>query len=155
MSEHERKTAFLREVISHDQTAESHQLGEEITRLHGHIRVLRRAVFWMVVLTALAVAGLGYAAILSWDYPDNMWRFFRRVGVKVPCALGVASLMSLLYFTGLGVAYRRQIDGQREKARRLAERLLTSGLGAGAGVSEFKTPDEMCEVPTAFHRVGG
>jgi len=65
MSEHQREAGFLQGLISYHHTAESHKVDEEITRLKGQIRVLRRAVFWMVVLTALAVVGLGYAAMLS------------------------------------------------------------------------------------------
>jgi hypothetical protein len=153
MSERERETAFLRAVISRDRTAESHQVGDEISRLEGQIRVLQRAALWMLVLTALAVVGLGYAVTLSWDYPDNMSRFSQHVGVKVPCALGLASLTSLLFFTGLGIAHRRELDGQREKARQLAEKLLASQLGAGSGASERKAQEEIIEVPIAFRSV--
>ena len=153
MNDRERDTAFLREVIRHDCTDESHKVGEEINRLQGQIRVVHRAVFFMVVLTALAIAGLGYAVTLSLDYPDNLWRFSRHVGVKVPCALGFASLMSLLCLTGLGAAYRRQLDGQREKARQVAEKLLASQAGAGAGASEPKIRDQVFEVPIAFRSV--
>jgi hypothetical protein len=133
MSEREREMALLREILSRDPTAESRQVEGEINRLQGQIRVLHRAVFFMVVLVALACVGLGYAAILSWDYPDNMWRFSRHVGVRVPCALGLASGACLLCFMGLGVVYRRQLNRQRENARRLARRLLASPGGAGPG----------------------
>jgi hypothetical protein len=133
MSERDRETAFLRRIIRHDRTAESHSVGDEIDRLEHQIRILRRAVFWIAGLVALAGVGLGYAAILSLDYPDNVWRLSRQFGVRVPCALGLASLVCLLCFLGLGLVYRRQLNVQREKARRLSERLLVSQTGARAG----------------------
>ena len=132
MSERERETEFLRWIIRHDRTAESHAVGEEIDRLQGQVRVLRRAVVWIAGLAALAGIGLVYAAILSCDYPEDMWRFSRQFSVKIPCALGLASLVCLLCFMGLGVVYRQQLNVQRQKARRLGERLLTSQTGAGA-----------------------
>jgi hypothetical protein len=133
MSERERETTFLRDIIRHEHSVESDAVGEEIDRLRRQIRVLRRAVFWMAVLTALAGVGLGYAAILSWDYPNNIWRISRQFGVRVPCALGLASLVCLLCFMGLGLVYRQQLNVQREKARRLGRRLLGSQTGAEAG----------------------
>jgi hypothetical protein len=147
MSEHEKETAFLQGVIRYDHTAEHQRLDEEITRLRDHLRVLRRAVFCMVMVSALAVAGLCYAAILSSDYPHNMWRFSRHVGVMLPCALGLASLMCLVGFTGLAAVYRKQLDGLREKARGLAERLLVSHLELRAGASRFEIQEQDCEEP--------
>jgi hypothetical protein len=132
MSERERETAFLRWIIRHDRTAESHAVEEEIDRLQGQVRVLRRAMVWILGLAALAGIGLLYAVILSSDYPDNMWRFSRQFSVRIPCALELASLVCLLCFMGLGVVYQQQLDVQRQKARRLAERLLTPQAGAGA-----------------------
>jgi hypothetical protein len=132
MSERERETAFLRWIIRHDPTAESHAVEEEIDRLQNQVRVLRRAMVWILGLAALAGIGLLYAVILSSDYPDNMWRFSGQFSVRIPCALALASLVCLLCFMGLGVVYRRQLNVQRQKARQLGERLLTAQTGAGA-----------------------
>lgn len=147
MSEHEKVTAFLQGVIKHDRSAEHQRLDEEITRLRDHLRVLRRAVFCMIVVAALAVAGVCYAAILSSDYPHNMWRFSRHVGVMLPCALGLASMMCLVGFTGLAAVYRKQLDKLREKARWVAERLLASHRELRAGASRFEIQEQDCEEP--------
>jgi len=133
MSERDRETAFLRWIIRHDGTAESHAVGEEIDRLQAQVLVVRRAMFWIEGLAVLAGIGLGYAAILSSDYPDDVWRFSRQFGVRIACALGLAALVCLPCFMGLGLVYRQQLNVQRQKARRLGERLLTSQTGAGAG----------------------
>jgi hypothetical protein len=145
MSEQDQETAFLREIVRHDHTAEGDAVGEEIDRLEVQIRILRRAVFWMMGLTALAGLGLGYAAILSLDFPDNMWRFSRQFSVRVPSALALASVVCLLCFVGLGAVYRRQLNVQREKARRLGERLLVSQTGTGSGAGTMPTTPHAIE----------
>jgi hypothetical protein len=49
--------------------------------------------------------------------------------VNLVCALGVASLICLLVFVGLGMAYRKKLDQRREECRLLVTRLLESRLG--------------------------
>jgi hypothetical protein len=132
MNEHEKQTAFLREIIRYEDTAEHKKLDDEIMRLQRQLHVLQRAVYWMTLLAALAIAGLSYAVVLSTDFPHNASRFFAQVCVKAPCALGLASLVSLLCFAGLGVAYRKELNGRREDARRLAGKFLASRLSKPA-----------------------
>jgi hypothetical protein len=134
MSEHQTDTAFLRECLLCDDTAERHQLGESITQLQRKQRCVRRAVWLMAVLAALAVVGLGYRVVLCADYPDNMGRFSAHFMNRASCALGLGSLICLVSFAGLGVAYRRELDQRREECRRLAEKLLQSRSGKPAAM---------------------
>ena len=60
----------------------------------------------MVLLTAVGIAGLCYCAVFLEDFPENMTQFFARLVVKVFGALGLGSLISLLAFMSLGMAYR-------------------------------------------------
>jgi hypothetical protein len=83
----------------------------------------------MVVLTALSMVGLGYAAIFLVDHPQDMSQFVKQFVSKVCCALGLGSLICLVSFTGLGVVYRKELDQRREDCRRLAAKLLESRLG--------------------------
>jgi hypothetical protein len=83
----------------------------------------------MVLLTALAAAGLCYAAVFQEHHPQNTSQVLTPFIVKVFCALGMGSLICMLAFAGLGVVYRKELDQRREECRRLATKLLESRLG--------------------------
>ena len=129
MSEHQRETAFLRQCILYDDTGERHKLEESITQLQRNERCVQRAVWLMVLLAALAMAGLGYAAVFTADYTLDLLQFTADWITNALCALGAGSLICLLAFTGLGAVYRRELDRRREECRRLATRLMESRLG--------------------------
>jgi formate hydrogenlyase subunit 3/multisubunit Na+/H+ antiporter MnhD subunit len=129
MSEHQRQTAFLRQCLVYEDSAERHQLEARITQLECDERSVRRAVWLMAFLAALAMAGLGYAAVFLADYPLNASQFATLLVIKILITLGGGSLICLVTFLGLGVTYRRELDGRREECRRLATRILESRLG--------------------------
>ena len=124
-SEHEKETAFLRHLIRYDNTADRDRLEERITQIQRDQRCVRRGLWLMAVLTAVAVTGLGYAVILLDDFPQNKSQFI----FKVFGALGLGSLISLLAFAGLWGAYRAELDRRREECRRLVTTLLETRLG--------------------------
>jgi len=134
MSQHEKDTAFLRQCLLYDDTGERHQLEESISQLQRDDRSVRRALWLMVVLAALAATGLGYCAVLSADYPQNSSRFMAQIITKVCCVLGLSSLISLLAFVGFWFVHRRQLDRRREECRRLATRLLETRLGKASTI---------------------
>lgn len=127
MSEYEKDSAFLRQCLRYVDSAECHELEEDMTRVQRDERCVRRAIWLMAVLTALAVAGLGYAGFLV-DSPQNLAEFIRPFIVKIFCALGVGSLICLLAFMALGAVYRKELDQRREECRRLAIKLFESRL---------------------------
>ena len=124
MSEHQRNTAFLRQVILYDDSAERHQLEERIAQDQRNERCVRRAVYLVALLTALAIAGLCYSAIFLPDFPQNKSRFI----IRIFAILGLASLICLPAFLGYWGAYRRDLDRRREECRRMATQLLESRL---------------------------
>ena len=126
---HHREAAFLRAAILYDDTAERHRLEQRITHLEKDARCLRSAVWLMVLLTAVGIAGLCYSAVFLADFPQNMEQFSTRLVVKVFGALGLGSLISLLAFVCLGMVYRRQLSLRREECRSLIAKLLESRLG--------------------------
>jgi hypothetical protein len=71
------------------------------------------------------VAGLGYPAILLANFPYSAPQTI----VNLVCALGVASLISLVAFVVLGMVYRKMLDKRREECRLLVTKLLESRLG--------------------------
>jgi hypothetical protein len=83
----------------------------------------------MVVLTGLSMAGLCYSAIFLSAHPERTSQFAAQFASKVFCAVGLGSLICLVSFLGLGVAYRRELDQRREECRRLAMKVLESRLG--------------------------
>ena len=125
MSDHQRETAFLRQCILYDDTAERHKLDERLNQCQRDERCVRCAVWLMALLTALAVAGLCYSAVFLADFPQNKSHLM----IKVFGALGLAALISLLTFAGFWVVHRKELDQRREECRRLAARLMESRLG--------------------------
>jgi hypothetical protein len=123
MSEHEKDTAFLRRCILYDDSPEHHQLEQAINQAQRDERCVWRAVLLMALLTALAAAGL---YLLLGDSPQNIAEIITPFGVKVFCALGVASLICMLAFAGLGMVYREKLEHGQEECRQLAAKLFES-----------------------------
>jgi hypothetical protein len=131
MNEHQREMSFLRHLMIYDETTERHELEETVTQAQGHERCARRAAWLMVLLTAVAVAGLAYSALLLEDFPPNSSQFV----VRIFCALALASVVSLLVFVGFWIVSRGKLNDQRDKCRRLVTRIVESRLGKPAVVS--------------------
>ncbi len=148
MTEHQKETAFLRQCILYDDTGERHQLEASITQLERNERCVRRAVYLMTLLVALAMAGLCYSAVCLSGYPQDMTQLMAQFISKVFCALGLGSLICLLAFVGLGVVHRNKLDQRRQECRRLATRVMESRLGKPRGLTET-APGNLAQ------RVGG
>ena len=129
MSDDQRDTAFLRQCLLYDDSAERHQLEARITQVQRDERCVRPAVWLMALLTGLAMAGLCYAAVFLTHQTQNVSQFITPFIVKVLGALGLGSLICMLVFIGLGMVYRKELDQSREACRRLAAKLLESRLG--------------------------
>ena len=84
MSEHQKHTEFLRHCLRYGESAEHQALEKKITQIQRDERCVQRAVWLMAILTALAVAGLGYPAILVENFPYTAPQFI----VNLVCALG-------------------------------------------------------------------
>jgi hypothetical protein len=125
LNEHQRETAFLRECIRHAESPEHQSLEKEIVQIQRDERCIQRAAWLMATLTMLAVAGVGYPAILVKSFPYNIPRLI----IDIICALGLASMICLIVFVGLGMAYRKKLNHQREQCRQLITRLFASRLG--------------------------
>ena len=100
-----------------------------ITQIQQDELCVRRAVWLMALLAALAMAGLGYAAVFMAEYPLNVPQFTTRLAIKALCVLGATSLFCLFGFLILGVMFRKELDQRREDCRRLALKVLESRLG--------------------------
>lgn len=125
MSEHQKHTEFLRQCIRYDDSAGRQNLVAEIARIQCDMRCVRCAAWLMAILIALAVAGLGYGAVLVKNFPYNTPQFI----LNLIYALGVGALISLLAFAGLWMFYRWKLDMRREQCRQMVTKLLESRLG--------------------------
>ena len=125
VSEHERDTAFLRQCILYDDSIERGKVEERIAQVQRDERCVRRAAWLMAHLTALSAAGFAYGAVLQ----DNFLYGESQFVIRLICELGLASLISLVAFMGLLMAYRKELNRLREQCRRLATTLLESRLG--------------------------
>jgi len=101
---------------------------EEIARIQRDARCVRRAVWLMAILAALAVFGLGYGVILVNNFPNNIPQFI----LNIFNVLAVSWLICILTFAALGMAYRWKLDRRREECRQIVTRLLESRLGKSA-----------------------
>jgi hypothetical protein len=125
MNDHHQQTEFLKRCLRYEESARHQELEQQITRIQRDESCVRKAVWLMAVLTALAIAGLGYPAILLANFPYSAPQTI----VDLVCVLGVASLVSLVAFVVLGMVYRKMLDKRREECRLLVESLLESRLG--------------------------
>ena len=137
-SEHERETDFLKRCIRYDESAAGRQLCEQITQIQRDERCLRRASWLVCLVAALAMAGLGYGAVLLNEFPRHMSAFTSLFVIKIMSALGVGSFICLVAFTGTGLIYRRELNRRRQECRSLVTKLLESRLGLPAAA---QTPD--------------
>ncbi len=129
MSDYQRETAFLRQCLLYDDTAEHRRLGANITQLQRNERCVRRAVELMALLTLLAMVGLGYSVIFQADPFENISQLTTPLINQVFCILGLAALICLVWFVGLGLANRRELDQRREECRRWVAKFLEVRLG--------------------------
>jgi len=129
MSEHQKDTAFLTQLISYDETDERRNLAEHIARLQRDERCVRRAIWLMLLVTALALAGIGYGAVFRL-HPMNLEQFATQSGIKMLSALALGSLICVITFLGLGASYRSELAKRRDECRRLAAKFLEARFGA-------------------------
>jgi hypothetical protein len=126
MNDREQKqNDILARCIHCDSSGELHRGEEQITNAEREERCLRRAMWLMALLTALAAVGLGYSVILLYELPPYQTRIINHVLVVV----GLASLISLLAFGAFWIQCRHRLSVRREEVRRLVMKLLADQSG--------------------------
>ena len=123
-NEHERETAFLRRCIRYDESTASRQLDERIVLVQRDERCLRRATGLVVLAAALALAGLGYAAVFSDDFPFRLSEFRSQLLIKTMGAVGIGSLICVPLFIAIGLRHRRELNRRRDECRLVVTKLL-------------------------------
>jgi hypothetical protein len=125
MSEHQIETAFLRSIISYDNSDETLKLQKSIAQLQHDERCVQRMAWAMVLFLTLGLAGVGYGVVLQENFPYNLDHHV----INVFCGFVVASLICLVAFVGLLAVYRRKLNRLRGECRQVVARTLESRLG--------------------------
>ena len=124
MNDRQKDTAFLKRLIHYEDSDESRQLEDRITKAEKEERVVRGALARVALLACLSLAGVCYAMILLPDFPQNRSQFI----LKLFLVLGLASFISLLTFAGLWVRCRTVLDGLYGQCRDLVSATLERSL---------------------------
>ncbi len=132
-NQRQKEMSFLRHLMLYDNSDEGRKMDEQIRRTEGNERCVRRAMFVMAILAGLALTGLGYSVVLLDDFFQNRFQ----LAIRLFCALGLASGLSLTAFLVIWFTSRAELDEQREQCRRLVTRIVEARLGkAHDGLSQ-------------------
>lgn len=104
---------------------EHRELERRIAQLQRNEHCVQRVALAAVLFTLAAMVGLAYVAILEDNFPYNQ----SQLVVIVFCDLGLASLICLIGFGVLLLAYRNRLNRLREECRGLVTRLVEVRLG--------------------------
>jgi hypothetical protein len=125
MNEHQRETAFLRQIIAFDDTDERHELERRIEEVQREERCIKRLASLMVLLGGLGLAGLAYGALFAESFAYGNSRLY----FKSLCTMGLASLISLAMLACFLIGCRQKLNAIREECRQLIRKLLECRLG--------------------------
>ena len=124
-NEHQRETAFLRQLLLYDKRDQRRNLEERMAQIQRDERCVRRVAWLMALLIVMAGTGFGYGEVLLDNFPRGQHQFV----TSVICGLGLASVICLLSFAGLLMVYRKRFNELREECRRLVMQRLESCQG--------------------------
>jgi len=115
-----RETELLKHTTGFGDCHECRNLVETIAQAERDLRCVQRAVSLMATFTVLATVGFGYGLALQENFPHGPFRFV----AWFIAALGLTSLISLVIFAALWLAYRGKLIGLLLECRRLVTKLL-------------------------------
>ncbi len=136
--EHRTELTFLKRLIVHDASEASRQLQNGLLKAERDETCILRAMSLMAVLFVLALAGLGYCAILLPDiFRDPEHVVMRGLGY-----LGLGSLISQGVLLGYLLWHRITVGRLRRECRRLVLALAQTQLSppAAADLADAQSP---------------
>ena len=138
MLEHETQAAFLKALIAYEEGEASRQLQDSLAKADRERKCIRHALFLMVTLFILSLAGLSYCALLLPRIFSNPTHFV----TKSLSFLGLASLICQLEFFGCLLWHRSAVDRLHKECRRRVLLLVESQISVslrrspGADISQ-------------------
>ena len=112
--EHETQAAFLKALIALEDGEESRQLRASLAKADRERRCIAHAIFLMVALFILSLAGLGVCALLL---PQTLYHPTQFVTASLSF-LGLASLIAQLEFFGYLLWHRSAMNRLHKECRR-------------------------------------
>lgn len=125
MNEHQRETAFLRNIITFDESGEHYKLEQRIGEVQRDERCVKRLAWLMAFLGGLGLSGLAYGTLFAERFPYGD----TRVLFNILCTVGLAALISLAGLACFLIGCRQELNNLREECRQLVMKLLESRLG--------------------------
>jgi formate hydrogenlyase subunit 3/multisubunit Na+/H+ antiporter MnhD subunit len=124
MSEYRKQAAFLKALMSYDESSEHQPLLERLAQAENNERCLIGAC-WLVGLIALfGLAGLGYSAVLLDQFFDGS----PHVLLRIFGALGLGAALCLVFFIALWFWYRNAVNRIHQECRQVVTRMVASRL---------------------------
>jgi hypothetical protein len=122
MSEHQKQSAFLKALMTYEDSVENRLLNERLSTAERNERCILYACRLVGVLAALGLGGLGYSAVLLPEFFDNS----PHILIQFFSALGLGSTMCLAVFSGLWFWYRIAVNRVYVECRRVVMRMVES-----------------------------
>jgi hypothetical protein len=139
--DHKTQATFLKALIAHEAGEASLRLRESLAKADREWKRIRHALFLMVTLLILALAGLCYCALLLPQIYSSPGHFV----TKSLSFLGLASLIALLELLGYLLWHRFAVSRLHKECRRwvllLVEPQLRASLRRGPGVDTCQEPE--------------
>ena len=134
---HKKTGAFLKALIINLSSEECLQLYDMLDKAEREEKCIRRAVFLMVVLLMISVAGLGYCALLV----PEVFRNPTHPLMRSLSVLGLGSLISQVVFLGYLLSHRTGLARLHKECQRRVLALARAQLKATAA------PNPAVDVP--------
>ena len=148
INEYRRQAAFLKLLMSYDASCETRALLERLENAEKNERCIFSACILVTLIAFFGLAGLAYSAVLLPQFFDSS----THVVIRLFGALGLGSVLCLLFFVGLWVWYRNAANKIHEECRCIATRMLETRLlpampaaPAAAAVQEPQPPLRILE----------
>jgi hypothetical protein len=118
MSDYNKETAFLRQILCHDTSCESKRVDETIARVHRERACIRKAALTAAIFVLLTFV-LSHTDFFQSEPNFRMWAL---------CVVGLAAMICLVTFLCLLVAYHAKLRRLRDECRNLARNFLETRL---------------------------
>jgi hypothetical protein len=127
MTEYSKQSAFLKQLMELDQSAETRLLRDRLQTAERNERCVLSACGLVAIIALFGLAGLGYSAVLLRQFFDSQ----THVLIRIFGALGLGAGLCLLFWVGLWFYYRGAVNRVREECRRQVTRMLEARLQPG------------------------
>jgi hypothetical protein len=124
MSEHLKQSEFLKKLVMYDDRPAHRSLCERLAAAERNERCLLLACRLVGLIAAVALAGIGYSAVLLPQFFDNA----THVVLRFFSALSLGSALCFVVFLGLWFWYRGHTNRIHDECRRVITAMLEARL---------------------------